>query len=324
MLASVALLAAAPVAALDLPANARLAAETREPLGIADLPTGPWRDGTVPTLRASGALTIEAWQIPSPGLTPAQLLEPLRDQLLAQGFTPVFECADVGCGGFSFRFAVPSLDAPAMHVDLGDYRYLLVRREGDASDDAGSDRATADNFVALLVSRTAERGFVQVLEVSPRAAAPASAPVARQPEAASPPTPVPAASGAAAAGGLPDQLRRDGHVVLADLDFETGSARLAARPYESLAALAEVLRAEPGLRLVLVGHTDVSGPLEANMALSLKRAEAVRERLIAAHGIAPDRLSARGIGPLAPLTSSATPEGRAVNRRVEAVVAGES
>jgi OOP family OmpA-OmpF porin len=47
----------------------------------------------------------------------------------------------------------------------------------------------------------------------------------------------------------------------------------------------------------------------------------VRDRLVAEHGIAPERLSAEGVGWLAPRATNATEAGREANRRVEAVVA---
>lgn len=84
--------------------------------------------------------------------------------------------------------------------------------------------------------------------------------------------------------------------------------------------LAGYLTDNPNTRLALVGHTDDTGALQANIAVSKSRAEAVRTRLIDAHGVAPDRIEAQGVGYLSPLTSNATPEGRDLNRRVEAVL----
>jgi OOP family OmpA-OmpF porin len=74
------------------------------------------------------------------------------------------------------------------------------------------------------------------------------------------------------------------------------------------------------MRLALVGHTDDTGDLQANTSVSTRRAQAVRTRLINAHGVASDRIEAQGVGYLAPITSNATAEGRDLNRRVEAVL----
>ena len=71
--------------------------------------------------------------------------------------------------------------------------------------------------------------------------------------------------------------------------------------------------------MVIVGHSDSSGDLEMNRALSERRAEAVRAALVE-RGVAPGQLAAEGVGYLAPLTANSTEEGRAINRRVELVL----
>jgi len=71
--------------------------------------------------------------------------------------------------------------------------------------------------------------------------------------------------------------------------------------------------------VVIVGHSDNQGTLDANLALSQRRAEAVRDALVS-RGVAAERLDARGVGFLAPVASNATEEGRARNRRVELVL----
>ncbi|MBD3765792.1 MAG: OmpA family protein, partial [Rhodobacterales bacterium] len=123
-----------------------------------------------------------------------------------------------------------------------------------------------------------------------------------------------------AADPLARALRRDGFAVLEDLAFATGSAELARGDIASLAVLAAMLAADPGMRLALVGHTDAAGGLEANIALSRARAVAVRNRLLAL-GADPARVVAEGVGWLAPRATNLTDEGRQRNRRVEAVLA---
>jgi len=86
-----------------------------------------------------------------------------------------------------------------------------------------------------------------------------------------------------------------------------------------LAALAAWLAGNPARRIALVGHTDSQGDLAANVAVSQARAEAVRAILVA-QGAPAGQIAAEGAGWLAPVASNLTPEGRARNRRVEAVV----
>ena len=112
----------------------------------------------------------------------------------------------------------------------------------------------------------------------------------------------------------------NGHVVLGDLDFGSGADTLGLGPYGSLAALAAFLADNPGIRIALVGHTDSIGALDQNIALSKRRAVAVRMRLIDSHGAAPDRIDAEGMGYLAPVASNLTEPGRLANRRVEAIL----
>ena len=83
--------------------------------------------------------------------------------------------------------------------------------------------------------------------------------------------------------------------------------------------IAKLLKQTPSLKLRVVGHTDGTGALDANMKLSQARGEAVVQALVGQYGIATSRLKGYGVGPLAPVASNATEEGRGKNRRVELV-----
>jgi outer membrane protein OmpA-like peptidoglycan-associated protein len=84
--------------------------------------------------------------------------------------------------------------------------------------------------------------------------------------------------------------------------------------------VADWLRANPDGTVALVGHTDASGSLAANVALSERRAEAVAQVLVDSHGVDRTRISAEGVGFLSPLATNQTEEGRQKNRRVEVIV----
>jgi len=274
---------------LPLPEGAERTAEVIREAGTVHLPTGPFAGGTVPRLRVDGRITSRAWRLPERGLGTLERFAPLRDALEKAGWEVVFDCAAEGCGGFDFRFATPVLPAPAMFVSLFDYRYLLARR--------GADHAM------LFVSRAGERVYVQLTRVEP--GADAARETAAAPE---------------AAGDLAAQLVARGHVVLNGLDFSSGADMLGPGPHAELEALARFLAATPNARIALVGHTDSVGGLAPNIALSQARAEAVRDRLIAAHGVDGARIEAHGVGFLAPVAPNTTFEGREANRRVEAVL----
>ncbi len=84
--------------------------------------------------------------------------------------------------------------------------------------------------------------------------------------------------------------------------------------------MAGYLQANPAVEVLIVGHTDNVGALDYNMGLSERRAGAVREALAARYGIAGARMSAHGVGFLAPAAPNDSDTGRAANRRVEMVL----
>ena len=189
-----------------------------------------------------------------------------------------------------------------MHVDLGDFRYLVARHGGE--------------WLALTVSRSSQTGFVHLTTLS------VGGPEIGNPDAPPRPAPKPGASDTppAANPDLAQTLETEGHVALDDLAFESGDATLLAGDAASLQALAEYLSTHPEARIVLVGHTDATGALEANVALSEQRAQTVMGLLVSRYRVPAPRLSARGAGWLAPRASNATEAGRESNRRVEAVL----
>lgn len=123
------------------------------------------------------------------------------------------------------------------------------------------------------------------------------------------------------AGGrdLYDAIATDGRVATQGILFATGSATLQPESLPTLTTIAGMLASHADLSLTIEGHTDDTGDRAANVALSERRAAAVREALVTRHGIAASRLSARGHGAAKPVQPNSTPEGRQANRRVELV-----
>jgi OOP family OmpA-OmpF porin len=261
------------------------------------LPTGPFADGVLPGEMLEGAVTRKSWQVISQGLTSLQLFAPLREQLEQAGYDVLFECGGAECGGFDFRFAAEVLPAPDMHVDLTDFRFLSAKK-GDS------------DHLSLLVSRSNNAGFVQMIRVTP----------AQDTTVIETPTLVPPTTQTVAAPADQLTLEAHGRTVLEDLSFETGSAALSEGPFASLQQLSAYLLANPKRRIALVGHTDAVGKLEQNLALSKRRASAVLERLVSTYGVPRAQLEAEGMGYLAPIAPNQTEPGREANRRVEAIL----
>lgn len=121
------------------------------------------------------------------------------------------------------------------------------------------------------------------------------------------------------AKALATDIKRTGHVAVYGILFDTGKSELKPESGSVLKEIGKLLQENPDLKLYVVGHTDNVGDLESNMTLSQDRAAAVVAALVSDHGVDVSRLTAHGVGPLAPVASNATDEGRARNRRVELV-----
>jgi outer membrane protein OmpA-like peptidoglycan-associated protein len=110
-----------------------------------------------------------------------------------------------------------------------------------------------------------------------------------------------------------------GHAAVYGIYFDTDKAEIKPESEPAFAEMAKLLKANPALNLFVVGHTDATGEIGHNMKLSEARAASVTNALAAKHGIAASRLAPHGVGPLAPVASNDSDEGRAKNRRVELV-----
>lgn len=115
---------------------------------------------------------------------------------------------------------------------------------------------------------------------------------------------------------------REAKIVLHDINFEFDSARLKSESKTELDKVAQGMKGQPTMGLIIEGHTDATGPDAYNMKLSKERASAARAYLIE-QGISGSRLEATGYGETKPIASNKTKEGRAENRRVEFKVTRE-
>lgn len=113
-------------------------------------------------------------------------------------------------------------------------------------------------------------------------------------------------------------------VTLKGIYFDFGKATIKfPESQEALQAADKILKENPTIKVEIQGHTDNVGSDESNQKLSEQRAWAVVNYLVQQMGVESSRLIAKGYGETQPKASNDTPEGRALNRRVEFVVIGE-
>ena len=120
-------------------------------------------------------------------------------------------------------------------------------------------------------------------------------------------------------GGKLRTTVRNGFLVIemqSDILFDTGKSEVKPAAKPVLADLAGALKEMPDRRFQVAGHTDDRGPAALNWKLSVDRALAVVEELVA-DGVAPQTLSAGGYGPYVPLHANDNDQNRTRNRRVE-------
>ncbi|MGE0659436.1 MAG: DUF4892 domain-containing protein [Reyranellaceae bacterium] len=114
-------------------------------------------------------------------------------------------------------------------------------------------------------------------------------------------------------------LARDGRIAIYGIYFDFDKAEIKPESQPQIAQLGALLKGNPALEVIIVGHTDGKGAMDYNLSLSQRRAKAVADALAGDHGIAPSRLTPAGAGMVAPIATNRTEEGRAKNRRVEIV-----
>ncbi len=122
--------------------------------------------------------------------------------------------------------------------------------------------------------------------------------------------------------GAPDtrsKLITEGKFVTTGISFDVNSANIKPESYAVLKDIAETLQENAAVKVKIIGHTDSDGEEAANLDLSKRRAESVKENLASQFGIDKSRLETDGMGESAPAADNTTSEGKANNRRVEFV-----
>ena len=121
------------------------------------------------------------------------------------------------------------------------------------------------------------------------------------------------------ANSMAGSIKETGKVAVYGIYFDTGKSVLKPESQGTLEQISKLLKADPNLKLYVVGHTDNVGIFDTNIKLSNDRAIAVVNALVSKFSVNAARLKAFGDGPTSPVASNDKEEGRALNRRVELV-----
>ena len=114
-------------------------------------------------------------------------------------------------------------------------------------------------------------------------------------------------------------LASQGRIALYGIYFDTDKTEVKPESDPTLEQIAALMKSDPKLTLLVVGHTDNQGGFDYNVDLSRRRAQAVVQALGGRYGVASTRLKPYGVGMAAPAASNDSDQGRAKNRRVELV-----
>ena len=248
------------------------------------LPLGKMGQGEVAKSQPlEGKFTRIHYTIPV-GRSTLEVFHNYQDALQRAGFQTLFTCALAQCGtGYIEGQTGWCGGCSARHVSA-----KLARPQGDVyvslHVEQDNDTTPAWTEVVVVEMKPMESGLVTVNAES-----------------------------------LAGDIQRTGHASIYGIYFDTGKADVKPESDATLKEIAKLLQQNSQLKLYVVGHTDNVGSISSNQDLSQRRADAVLAVLTSKHGVSPARLRAVGAGPIAPVASNDTEEGRAKNRRVELV-----
>jgi outer membrane protein OmpA-like peptidoglycan-associated protein len=236
-----------------------------------------------------GKITRITYQTPN-GRSTLEVMRNFESALRQAGFQVLFSCADPNCGSGNVAQTVTTEGA------LNYWNGGFAQRHVSAK----LSRAQGDVYVSLYVINNTDGApvaQVDIIEMKPMASG------------------LITVNAEALAGGI----KASGHASVYGIYFDTGKADVKPESEGALKEIAKLLQQDATLRLHVVGHTDNLGTVASNLELSKRRADAVTSVLTSKYGVAALRLDAYGVGPLNPIGSNDSEDGRAKNRRVELV-----
>jgi len=266
-----------------------------------------------------GALTRLAYLLPAER-SPLEVLRNYQDEVEAAGGSVLFACKGEACGGDAERSSAGgggdssllmyfvregelkdeafSNGACALASSIADQRFFAARiphPDGEAYVTVQTYQVKNDLYCKAFNSRTI--AVVHVLEPRPRDRKMITV----------------------KAEEMARSIDATGRIALYGILFDTDKAELKPASDPALVEIATLLKADPRLSVLIVGHTDNQGGFDYNVELSRKRADAVVKALVTTYKIDAKRLRPAGAGMIAPAAPNTGEDGRARNRRVEIV-----
>jgi OmpA-OmpF porin, OOP family len=124
------------------------------------------------------------------------------------------------------------------------------------------------------------------------------------------------------AAGLPDmrnRLLKDGKIISYGIQFDVNSDKLKPESYSTLKEISDILKENPAIRILVVGHTDSDGDDASNLDLSKRRGLSVKNELVTKFSCDAARIETDGKGESEPIADNNSSVNKAKNRRVEFV-----
>ncbi len=266
-----------------------------------------------------GAKTRLAYVIPA-DRSPLEVLRNYEDVVKAAGGQILFTCKGDTCGGD------PNRSSSGGGGDSSLMMYFLVEKElKDASYSNGSCAQTADiddqrfsaaripqssgdTYVTIHTYKVHDELYCKAFNDRTIALVHVLEPKAREQKMV-----------VVKADEMARTIEATGRIALYGIFFDTDKTDLKSESTPTLTEIGQMMKANPKLAILVVGHTDNQGAYEYNIDLSKRRADAVVKALAASQGVDAKRMRGAGVGMLAPAASNGSEEGRAKNRRVEIV-----
>lgn len=253
------------------------------------------------------------------GIAPLQAVRNYQNEVKGQGGRTLFECKDADCGGSQkLSWGGGGQMSLSMHIwprekgglqnkastcalksRISEQRYAALEFPGSrayasvlayAISEKGGDCETFNGRTVVALDVLEPQGMAQKME-TPRA------------------------------DEMAKSISANGRVALYGIHFDSNRADVRPESKDALEQIALLLKNQPALKLIVVGHTDNVGGFTANMDLSRRRAEAVVAALVSQYKVDGKRLQPVGVSFASPIAANSAEDGRAKNRRVELVPA---